>query len=461
MFNVLSLSRMQFAATTIYHFLFVPLTLGLSILVAFLQTQYYRTNDERYKKLTKYFGGLFLINFSMGVATGLVQEFQFGMNWSGYSKFVGDIFGAPLAIEALAAFFIESTFLGIWIFGWDKLPKKVHLASIWLVALSGCLSAFWIIVANAFMQEPTGYILRNGRAEMVDFFALIKNPQVWLEFPHTLFSAFVTGAIFMIGISAYNLLRKNDVETFSKSMKLGVIFGLVSLFFVMGIGDAQGKYLVIHQPMKMAAAEALWESKDAAPLSLFAKIDEEKEENSLDLAVPKMLSFLSFGNFTGRVTGIHELQEQYQKQYGQGNYVPPVKVSFWSFRTMVFVGSFMLVEMIVAAFLLFKKKLDKTNWFLKVLLFTIPLPYICNSAGWMLTEIGRQPWVVYGLLKVDAGVSSSVSAGVVLTSLIGFVIVYGILAVVDLYLIVNFIKKDVKHLDNISKDEKGGIELWT
>ncbi|MBC8061461.1 MAG: cytochrome ubiquinol oxidase subunit I [Clostridiaceae bacterium] len=461
MFNVLTLSRMQFAITTIYHFLFVPLTLGLSILVALLQTQYYRTNDERYKKLTKYFGGLFLINFSMGVATGIVQEFQFGMNWSGYSKFVGDIFGAPLAIEALAAFFIESTFLGIWIFGWDKIPKKVHLASIWLVALSGCLSAFWIIVANAFMQEPTGYILRNGRAEMVDFFALIKNPQVWLQFPHTLFSAFVTGAMFMIGISAYNLLRKKDIDVFSKSMKLGVVFGLVSLFFVMGIGDAQGKYLVVHQPMKMAAAEALWESKDSAPLSLFAKIDEEKGENSFDLAVPNMLSFLSFGNFTGRVTGIHELQEQYQKQYGEGNYVPPVKISFWSFRTMVFGGSFMLLEMIVAAFLLFKKKLVKTNWFLKVLLFTIPLPYLCNSAGWMLTEIGRQPWVVYGLLKVDAGVSSSVSAGVVLTSLIGFAIVYGVLAVVDLYLIVKFIKKDVELSDTISKNQKGGIELWT
>jgi len=461
MFNVLALSRLQFAATTIYHFLFVPLTIGLSILVALLQTQYYRTNDKRYKKLTKYFGGLFLINFSLGVATGIVQEFQFGMNWSGYSKFVGDIFGAPLAIEALAAFFIESTFLGIWIFGWDKLPKKIHLASIWLVALSGCLSAFWIIVANAFMQEPTGFILRNGRAEMVDFFALIKNPQVWLEFPHTIFSAFVTGAIFMIGISAYNILRKNDIEAFSKAMKLGVVFGLVSLFAVMGIGDAQGKYLVVHQPMKMAAAEALWESTDKAPLSLFANIDVEKEENTFDLAVPRMLSFLSFGNFTGRVTGIHELQAKYEKEYGQGNYVPPVKISFWSFRTMVFVGTFMLMEMIVAAFLLFKKKLHKTNWFLKILLFTIPLPYICNSAGWMLTEIGRQPWIVYGLLKVDAGVSSSVSTGMVLTSLIGFVIVYGALAVVDLYLIVNFIKKDVKLSNEIGENNKGGVELWT
>lgn len=459
--DLLSLARLQFAATTIYHFLFVPLTLGLSVLVAFLQTQYYRTNNEAYKKLTKYFGGLFLINFSVGVATGLVQEFQFGMNWSGYSRFVGDIFGAPLAIEALVAFFIESTFLGIWIFGWDKLPKKVHLASIWLVAVASALSAFWIIVANAFMQEPVGYVIRNGRAEMTDFFAIIKNPQVWFQFPHTLFSGFTTAAVFMMAISAYNLLKKKDVEVFKHSLKIGIIFGIVSLLLVIGIGDAQGKYLVKTQPMKMAAAEALWESKDNAPLSMFAIIDEDNKKNSVDLGVPNMLSFLSHGNFTQRVEGINEVQAQMVKELGPGNYIPPVKVSFWSFRVMVFSGGIMLVISLYAGFLLYRKKLQAKKWMLKLLLMMLPLPYLANTAGWMLTEIGRQPWIVYKVLKVADGVSKAASATTVTVSLVGFMLVYGLLAVIDVYLILRHIKKG-SHLEPVTKTKEKEVgQLWS
>ena len=461
MFDTLALGRLQFAATTIYHFLFVPLTLGLSILVALLQTRYYKTNDERYKKLTKYFGGLFLINFSMGVATGIVQEFQFGMNWSSYSRFVGDIFGAPLAIEALAAFFIESTFLGLWIFGWDKLSKKVHLACIWLVAIASTLSAFWIIVANAFMQEPTGFVLRNGRAEMVNFFAIIKNTQVWLEFPHVVLSGIVTASIFVLAISAYNIMKKQDVEIFHISMKTAISFGIVCLLLTIVVGDLQGKYLVRHQPMKMAAAEALWNTENPAALRVFALPSEVKENNDLDIKIPRLLSFMSYGLFTGEVQGINALQAKYEKQYGAGNYTPPVAVSFWSFRVMLVCGMLMLLLLILAKFFNYEEKLLDSKWKLKILLFMIPLPYICNTAGWMLTEIGRQPWIVYGILKTSDGVSKSVKPELVLTSLIGFVLIYGILFIVDIFLTVGFIKKGVNKIDVNTKIGKEVDQLWT
>lgn len=457
--NVLTLARLQFASTTIYHFLFVPLTLGLSVLVAWLQTMYYKTNSEDYKKLSKYFGSLFLINFSVGVATGIVQEFQFGMNWAGYSRFVGDIFGAPLAIEALAAFFLESTFLGLWIFGWDKLPKKLHLLTIWLVAFASNLSALWIIIANSFMQEPVGYTLRNGRAEMTDFFAIIKNPHVWLQFPHTVLSGFATAAVFMIAISAYNIMKKKNADMFQKSLKIGVVFGFVSLLLTIGVGDAQGKYLVVHQPMKMAAAEALWESKDSAPLSMFAIIDEENKTNTVDLGIPNMLSFLSYGNFTQRVEGINELQDQFEKEFGPGDYTPPVAVSYISFRAMVFAGGIMLVVIGFAGFIIFRKKKVEQTWLLKVLFLMLPLPYIANSTGWMLTEIGRQPWIVYKVLHVKDAVSKAVSSTSLTISLLGFVLVYGFLAVIDVYLIVKHIKEGGAH-EPLTTQKKGAKKAW-
>ena len=439
--NIVNLARLQFALTTVYHFLFVPLTLGLSVLVAILQTKYYKSGDEAYKKLTKYFGGLFLINFAVGVATGIVQEFQFGMNWSGYSRFVGDIFGAPLAIEALAAFFLESTFLGIWIFGWDRLPKKAHLAAIWLVAFASNLSALWIIIANSFMQSPVGYTINNGRAEMTDFFALIKNPHVWLQFPHTVLSGFSTAAVFMMAISAYNLLKKKkDAAIFSRSMNLAVVFGLVSLVLVIFIGDLQGKELVESQPMKMAAAEALWDSTESAPLSLFAVIDEGSRSNPVDIGVPGALSFMSYNNFTQKVEGINQIEAQFIKEFGEGDYIPPVTLSFWSFRAMVYTGGLMLLISVLALFYMWKKKLGQQTWLLKVMLWTLPLPYIANSAGWILTEVGRQPWIVYKVLQVKDGVSTAVSAGAVATTIAGFIVVYGILAAAAVVLAVRYIK---------------------
>jgi cytochrome d ubiquinol oxidase subunit I len=383
------------------------------------------------------------------------------MNWSSYSRFVGDIFGAPLAVEALAAFFIESTFLGLWIFGWDKLSKKVHLLCIWLVAIASNISAFWIIVANAFMQEPTGYVLRNGRAEMVDFFALIKSLQVWLEFPHTVFSGLVTAAIFVLGISAYNIFKKKDVEVFHLSMKSSIKLGIVCLLLVMVVGDLQGKYLVRHQPMKMAAAEALWNTENPAPFSVFAVTDEHNKKNDFDFKIPRVLSFMSHGLFTGEVKGINELQAKYEKEFGPGSYIPPVAISFWSFRIMIGAGVLMFLLLILAWFFNYEEKLLDSGWKLKVLMLMIPLPYICNTTGWMLTEIGRQPWIVYGVLKTTDGISKSVKPEFVLVSLIGFVLVYGALLAVSLFLTVRFVKNGAIEAKTNTKIGKEVDQLWT
>lgn len=455
--NVLFLARLQFALTTVYHFLFVPLTLGLSVLVAILQTKYYKTGDEAYKKLTKYFGGLFLINFSVGVATGIVQEFQFGMNWSGYSRFVGDIFGAPLAIEALAAFFLESTFLGIWIFGWDRLSKKAHLVSIWLVAIGSNLSALWILIANSWMQDPVGFTINNGRAEMTDFLAIVKNGHVWLQFPHVVLSGFSTAAFFVLAISAYNLLKqKKDAAIFKHAVRIAAIFGAVSLLVTIFVGDLQGKELVEKQPMKMAAAEALWDSQDNAALSLFAIIDEENRTNTFNISIPGALSFLSYNNFTQRVEGINDVEKQFVAEFGEGDYIPPVTLSFWSFRAMVYSGGAMLLIAILALVFTLQKKIDQKKWFLNVMLWSLPLPYIANSFGWILTEVGRQPWIVYKVLQVKDGVSLAVGAPSLIISIAGFVLVYGVLAAVAVVLAVRYIKEGGHHEHGKESEAK----LW-
>ena len=345
--DVLPLSQLQFAVTTVYHFFFVPLTLGLALFVAIVQTQYVRTGDEKYKQLTKFWGKLLVINFAMGVVTGIVQEFQFGMNWAEYSRFVGDIFGAPLAIEALAAFFVESVFLGVWIFGWDRLGKKMHLAAIWLVALAAMLSAFWILVANSFMQNPVGYrIAASGRAEMTDFFALITNPNVLLQFPHVLLGGLTTAGFFVMGISAYHLLRgkHRNLAGFRTSFRWAAWLAAVSVLVTMGFGHAQGQQMANTQPMKLAAAEGLWETEDPAGLSLFQIGDENDRESLINIRVPSLLSFLTFNTVDGQVQGINDLQAAYTAQYGEGNYVPPfIWLTYWSFRAMVGAGVVMFV----------------------------------------------------------------------------------------------------------------------
>ncbi len=453
-------ARWQFAITTVYHFLFVPLTLGLSILVAIMHTQYYRTNDLKYRKMTKFWGKLFLINFALGVATGIVQEFQFGMNWSEYSRFVGDIFGAPLAIEALAAFFIESTFLGIWIFGWDKLPKLLHLISIWLVAFASNLSAFWILVANSFMQNPQGFVLNNGRAEMVNFFDLITNPYVWHQFPHVVTAGITTAGFFVMGISAWHLAKKHDVDFFQKSFKYSVVYGLIGVLAVCGIGHAQGQFLMDVQPMKMAAAEAHWETEDPASFVAIAAIDEEAGENTFSIEIPNMLSFMTYNSFSGEVKGIHDLQAEYEAQYGEGNYVPQVTPLFWSFRAMVGAGGLMVLLTLIGVVLLKTGKLQNSKLYLKVMLFAMALPYIANTTGWLITEMGRQPWIVYGLQKTAEGISTVVPASYILISMVGFTLVYGILAVVDVMLLVKYGKKSPEALEEAPTASEE-VSLWT
>jgi cytochrome d ubiquinol oxidase subunit I len=433
------LARWQFAMTTVYHFLFVPLTLGLSVLVALMETMYVRTGNEMYKKMTQFWGKLFLVNFSMGVVTGIVQEFHFGMNWAEYSRFMGDIFGAPLALEALTAFFIESTFLGLWIFGWERLSKKTHLVCIWLVAFASNLSAFWILVANSFMQSPVGYALQNGRAEMVDFTALITNPYVWGQFPHTVLGGLVTAGVFVAAISAYYLLKQRHLPLFIASIKIGLACMLVSTFLVMGTGHLQAQYLAEKQPMKMAAMEALWESADPAPFAIAVVVDEKNQKNSFEIGVPGVLSLLAFDKFQGEIKGLKELQTAAEMKYGPGNYTPNISQSFWSFRVMVVSGLWMMFLAVISTFLLSKKRLEGNEIVLKLLLWSLPVPYIANTTGWILTEGGRQPWIVVGLQKVSAAASANVTSTEIWISLIGFTVLYGVLAGAAVYLVRKFV----------------------
>lgn len=455
------LARWQFGITTVYHFLFVPLTLGLSIMVALMETAYVRTNNPVYKQMAKFWGKLFLVNFSVGVVTGIVQEFHFGMNWSEYSRFMGDIFGAPLALEALTAFFLESTFLGIWIFGWDRLSKKLHALCIWVVALSSNLSAFWILTANSFMQSPAGYALKNGRAEMTDFMALIKNPYVWNQFPHTVLAGLVTAGIFVMAISAYHLLKKTHLDFFRSSYKIGVICTLLCGFLVMGTGHLQTQYVAKVQPMKLASMEALWESADPAPFAIAAVIDEKNQENPAELAVPYALTVLAHDSFTGEVKGIKELQQLYTDKYGPGNYVPAVTQLFWCFRIMIVSGMWMLLLAVVSVLAWYLKRLESSAYLLKAVLWSLPVPYLANSTGWFVTEGGRQPWIVYGLQKVSQAVSPNVTATELWISLTGFTLVYGVLAIAAIYLARKFVLKGPEKEQPVRAGTAKEATLWS
>jgi cytochrome d ubiquinol oxidase subunit I len=438
--DVLLLARLQFAITIIYHFFFVPLTLGLSLAVAILETIYVITGKEIYKQLTKFWGKLFLINFAIGVVTGIVQEFQFGMSWSEYSRFVGDIFGAPLAIEALLAFFLESTFLGLWIFGWDKLSKGLHVTTIWLVAIGSSISALWILIANAFMQHPVGYAIEDGRAVLTDFSKVVFNLPIFSHYPHVLCAGLVTVAFFMLGISAYHLLRHNETEFFRISFRMAAIIGVIGTIAVGVFGHAQGQEINRTQPMKLASLEALYETEDPASLSLITIENPLTDSLIVDIRVPYVLSFMEYNRFTGEVIGINQLQAQYEQQYGPGDYVPPPFILYWSFRAMVGTGLLMILISLFALFIDLRNFYGKYPWFFKLLPFTIALPYLANTTGWILTEVGRFPWVVYELVKLQDGVSKVVTGGMFLTSLIGFILVYGLLITATLYLMFKFAK---------------------
>ena len=466
----LLLARFQFASTTIFHFLFVPLSIGLVFMVALMETLHVFKKKPVYRKMAIFWGHLFLLNFAVGVVTGIIQEFQFGMNWSDYSRFVGDVFGAPLAIEALLAFFMESTFIGIWIFGRDRLSPKVHLMSIWLVALGTILSAFWILAANSFMQEPVGFQMVNGRAEMNDFAALLTNPQLMVEFPHVIFGALCTGAFFIAGVSGFQMAKKRHMEFYKPSLRIALIVALVGALGVAFSGHWQGQHLVKTQPMKMAAAEGLWEdSADPAAWSLIANINVMEQKNDFDLEIPYALSYLSYSKFSGSVEGMKTLQAKYEKKYasvaGENmNYIPPVKTTYWSFRGMVFSGMAMLFMAALGLFLDWRRKLESSTLYLKLLAPVIALPFLANSFGWVMTEIGRQPWVVFGYQTTANAVSPNVSAGSILFSTILFIAIFAILAAVLVFLMVKTIKAgpyhDEEHQDKETVDpfEEGGYK---
>ncbi|MFO7748982.1 MAG: cytochrome ubiquinol oxidase subunit I [Desulfobacteraceae bacterium] len=421
--TVVLLSRLQFAAATMFHFLFVPLTLGLSIIIAWMETQYARTGDETYLRMTKFWGKLFLINFALGVVTGITLEFQFGTNWSRYSEYVGDVFGSLLAIEASVAFFLESTFIGIWIFGWKKLSPKAHAAVMWLVAGAGSLSAVWIVTANGFMQHPVGYTIRNGRAEMTNFFELLFNKFSILQIFHVLPASMVLAAFFVMGVSAWHLLRKQHIDLFTRSFKIALYFGLVFSIFVAVEGDMHGVHVAEVQPAKLAAMEAHWETTARAPLVLFAIPSQEKEKNLVEFgSIPGILSFLGYHDFNATVRGLKDFPKEER---------PPVLLTFIGFRTMVGLGTLFILLTVYGWFR--RNKLLESTKFLKIMFYAIPLPYIAIEMGWVLAEVGRQPWIVYGLLKTSDA-ASPVAGYQVMISLIGFIVVYGLLGAVGFFL---------------------------
>lgn len=422
--NVLFLSRLQFAAATMFHFLFVPLTLGLSILVAVMETKYARTGDEVYLKMTKFWGKLFLINFAVGIVTGITLEFQFGTNWSRYSAFVGDIFGSLLAIEATAAFFLESTLIGVWIFGWKKLSRKAHATVMWFVAGASTLSALWILIANSWMQHPVGYVVRNGRAELNDFAAVVFQSWALLEFSHVVSAAFILSSFFVMGISAYHLLRKQHVEFFTKSFRIALVFGLMFSIFEVVEGHLHGAEVAEKQPAKLAAMESHWETTTYASKYLFAIPDEKNERNAIEiLPIPGVLSLLATHSLKGEVKGLKDFPRDER---------PPVLINYAAFNTMVALGFYFALMTIIGWFK--RNRLADSPGYLKLMLFSIPLPYLAIELGWVLAEVGRQPWIVYGVMRTSDAVSP-IATSQVFTTFVAFILVYGLLGAVGYYLI--------------------------
>ncbi len=428
--DVLLLTRLQSAVATYFHFLFVPLTLGLSLMIAIMETKYVRTGDEDYKRMAKFWGKIFLINFAIGVVTGITLEFQFGTNWSRYSRYVGDVFGSLLAIEASVAFFLESTFIGVWAFGWKRLSPKAHAVTIWLVALAANVSAFWILIANAWMQHPVGYTIRNGRAELTDFFAVVTQSYAVHQIIHTLAGAYILGGFFVMGVSAYHLLRKQEIDFFTKSFRMGLTFALVFSVVEVVQGHANGAKVAEAQPTKLAAMESLWETRQSAPQYLLVIPDEKNERNRLEFGeIPGLLSLLAYHDSQASVKGLKDFPREER---------PPVTVTFLAFRVMVGLG-FLFLLLSIVGWIKRNRLLDSPGY-LKVMLYAIPLPYIALQAGWTLAEVGRQPWVVYGVMKTADAVSP-IAVSQALTSLAAFVGVYTVLGVVAFYLMATAARK--------------------
>jgi cytochrome d ubiquinol oxidase subunit I len=431
--GVEALSRLQFATVAVFHFLFVPLTLGLTVMVAYMETRYVRTGDENFLKMAKYWSRLMLINFAVGVVTGITQEFQFGMNWAEYSKFVGDIFGAPLAIEAVVAFFLESTFIGLWMFSWKRVSKGVHAAFMWVVAAASTMSALWILLANGWMQKPRGYEIVGGHAHLVSFGALIWNPYAWIKFFHTCMAAYTLTAFFIMGISAINMIRGHKGELFQKSFRIAATFGIVTSILIIFAGDLSGLQVARNQPTKLAAMESQWETEEGASFYLLQFPRPDKDDNWVQaLGIPKGLSLLAYHDPDATVKGLKDFPAADR---------PPVAITFVSFRLMVGLGFLFVLLALIAVWLSWRKKLDSNRWFLWIMSFAIVLPYLANELGWILAEIGRQPWIVYGLLRTQDAASRNLTPGDVLGSLIAFVVLYLSLAVIDVFLLSKYAKK--------------------
>jgi cytochrome bd ubiquinol oxidase subunit I len=442
--TVVDLARIQFATTSLYHFLFVPLTLGLAPLVAAMQTIWRRTGNEAWLRLTHFFGTLLLINFVVGVATGLVQEFQFGMNWSVYSTYVGNVFGAPLAIEGLAAFFLEATFLGLWIFGWNRLSPRIHLATIWLVALGTWLSAFFILVANSWMQHPVGYKVTNGRAELTSVWHLVSSPFALWAWGHAILAGLTAASVVVLGVSCWHLARGRNHDMFLRAAKLALVVAVPVSAANLWFGSHFGIYTTETQPMKIASTEAQWNTCQPCAFSLIqiGGFTQSDQTPSFSIQIPKLLSFLATGSFNGKVVGINDSQKQQQRQFGRGDYIPPVEAVYWSMRVMAGLGTLVFLVAAAGAFLYWRKRLEHARWYFWAAVWTIPLPFLAALAGWVLTEVGRQPWIVYGLLRTSDANSPSVSATWLGISLGIFALLYAALTVIDIVLLRRYADPD-------------------
>ena len=443
----IDLARLQFASTSIYHFLFVPITIGLGFLVAVLHTMWFRSGNPDHKRLTKFFGTLLLINVAVGVVTGLIQEFQFGMNWSAYSRYVGDVFGAPLAMEGLAAFFLESTFIGLWVFGWNVLPRRVHLLTVWLVALGAAGSAAFIMAANSWMQHPVGYTVdqSTGRPELSNIGAVMTNPVFLWGYAHVLTASLVTGAVLMLAVSAWYLRRQQHQEVFLRSAKVSIAVLLPSILLALGVGSHLGVIEATYQPMKISAAEAQWETCQPCSFSAFQIGGGNNDQTPTKIIeIPHLLSILATGTWNGEVQGLNELNAQYQEEYGPGDYVPNVFVQYWSMRVMAYLGSLAALVALWGLWLVWRRRLPTARVFLFVATWAVAFPFLMNTAGWMLTENGRQPWIVQGLMLTNDGVSTSVGRTEVIISLVVFYGIFLLLGAVNVYLMMRFARRGLE-----------------
>jgi cytochrome d ubiquinol oxidase subunit I len=438
------LARWQFAFVTINHFFFVPVTIGLAFLTALLQTAWFRSKRDEYLRLTRFFGVLLVINVAIGVVTGLVQEFQFGMNWGAYSRLVGNVFGAPLAMEGLAAFFLESTFLGLWLFGWDRLSRRVHLLTIWLVSLGTVLSAAFIMAANSWMQHPVGYIMVHGKPQLNDIWAVMTNQVFVWGYAKVLLASLVTGAAVMLAVSGWQLRHGGDQQVFTRSARLALVVLVPAILFTMLVGDELGVIEAKYQPMKIAAAEAQWTTCQPCSFSLIQIGGGNRDQTPTQiLAIPHLLSLLATNHWNGKVVGLNPLQSQYSKQFGPGYYVPNVFIQYWSMRVMAYAGVLVFLLGVYGLWLLRRGKLAASRRFLWVAVWAAVLPFLINTAGWLLTESGRQPWIVQGIMLTKNGVSSSVSSTSIVISLVVFVLLYGVLATVDFMLMLKYSRQQL------------------